>query len=117
MTTVFFPAINEITQGDTYISTVLPSDASSLAGVVTSVATLPSTSDQMLYTGDSCVMLSNLPISQPYSQTTSQLDHGVTPYKHIVLADPVMLSECALYVVNAKVKSAVSGTDIFCYAQ
>ncbi len=34
-----------------------------------------------------------------------------------MLADPVTLSECALYVANAKIKSAVSGTDILCYAQ
>ncbi len=40
-----FPAINEIAQGDTCIPTVLPSDTSSLAGVVTSVATPPSNSD------------------------------------------------------------------------
>ncbi len=58
-----FPAINEIAQGDTYIPTVIPFGISSLAGVVTSVATLPSTSDQMLSTRDSCVMSSNLPVS------------------------------------------------------
>ncbi len=62
-----FLAINEIAQGDTYIPTALSSDTSSLAGVVTSVATLPSTSDQMLSTRDSCVMSSNLPVLQPYS--------------------------------------------------
>ncbi len=111
-----FPAINEIAQGDTYIPTVLPSDISSLAGVVTSVATLPSTSNQMLSTRDSCVTSSVLPVAQPHSQSTSQSDHGVTPCKHILLADPVTLSECALYVGNAKVKSAVSCTDILCYA-
>ncbi len=84
---------------------------------MTSVATLPSISDQMLSTQDSCIMSSKLPVSQLHSQSTSQSDHGVIPCKHILLADPVTLSECALYVVNATVKSAVSGIDILCYAQ
>ncbi len=84
---------------------------------MTSVATLPSTSDQMLSTQDYCVMSSTLPVSQPHPQPTSQSDQCVIPCKHILLVDPVTLSECALYVVNAKVKSPISGTDILCYAQ
>ncbi len=71
----------------------------------------------MLSTRISCVMISSFPVLQPHSQSASQSDHGVTPCKHILLADQLTLSECALYAANAKVKSAVSGTDILCYAQ
>ncbi len=95
-----FSAIHESAQGDTYIPTALPSDTSSLACVVTSVTTLPSTSDQTLSTRDSCVTSSSLPVSQPHSHLSSQSDLDVTPRKHILLADPVTLSEYALYIVR-----------------
>ncbi len=97
-----FPAINEIAQGNTDIPAVLPYDTPSLAGVVTSVATLPFPSDQTLSAQDSCVTSSSLPVTQP-PQPSSLSDHGVTSCNHNMLADPVTLSECALTTGHMKV--------------
>ena len=113
-----FPAQHEITLRSTVIPAVSFSSPPSppVAGVLTSDATLPSPSAQTSSTRDSIVS-SALSESLPLSSPPPQSDHCIASYKHVLLAQPVTLSECDLYVVNASVKSAQPGTDVLCFAQ